>query len=177
MWVGYDEPREIGRDASGGVIAVPIWTAFMKEATRGQPAEAFKTSTGLKRVALCPVSGERAGKGCYLAQEEAQALFHSQVLESAAPAETGSSLGASLGGVPLAATATATAPQPLTPPEQLTPPMPIYYDYVRTINTPAPCPLHPDAAPEPGVSPVRNDWGYCDVFPDEAAAGLILTFR
>jgi penicillin-binding protein 1A len=36
VWVGYDQPRTIRREGYAAELAVPMWTRFMKAATKGQ---------------------------------------------------------------------------------------------------------------------------------------------
>ena len=38
MWVGYDQPQTIRRNGYAAELAVPMWTRFMKAATKGQKA-------------------------------------------------------------------------------------------------------------------------------------------
>ena len=35
VWVGYDQPRPIRANGYASALAVPLWTQFMKTATRG----------------------------------------------------------------------------------------------------------------------------------------------
>src|SRR5712692_5979434 len=58
VWVGYDRPRSLGKDETGARVAVPIWTAFMKEALHGSPVEDFPIPEG---VVLVPVDLSMAG--------------------------------------------------------------------------------------------------------------------
>ena len=58
VWVGYDRPRSLGKDETGARVAVPIWTAFMKEALHGAPVEDFPIPEG---VVLVPVDLSMAG--------------------------------------------------------------------------------------------------------------------
>ena len=58
VWVGYDRPRSLGKDETGSRVAVPIWTAFMKEALHGSPVEDFPIPEG---VVLVPVDLSMAG--------------------------------------------------------------------------------------------------------------------
>jgi len=42
VWVGYDDSSiSLGKKATGGVIACPIWTQFMKKALEGEPVLDF----------------------------------------------------------------------------------------------------------------------------------------
>src|SRR5436189_4186016 len=58
VWVGYDRPRSLGKDETGSRVAVPIWTAFMKEALAGKPVEDFPVPEG---VVVMPVDLSAAG--------------------------------------------------------------------------------------------------------------------
>ena len=42
VWVGFDQPRTILPNGFAGTIAVPVWAAFMKAATRGDKPEWLK---------------------------------------------------------------------------------------------------------------------------------------
>ncbi len=37
VWVGYDNPRNLGSSETGGGLSLPIWINFMCEALRGVP--------------------------------------------------------------------------------------------------------------------------------------------
>lgn len=37
VWVGYDNPRNLGSRETGGGLSLPIWIAFMQEALKGVP--------------------------------------------------------------------------------------------------------------------------------------------
>jgi len=39
VWVGYDQPQTIRRGGYAAELAVPMWTRFMKVATKGDPAK------------------------------------------------------------------------------------------------------------------------------------------
>lgn len=38
-WVGYDQPRNLGRRETGGGLSLPIWISFMREALKNTPVE------------------------------------------------------------------------------------------------------------------------------------------
>lgn len=38
-WVGYDNPRNLGRRETGGGLSLPIWISFMREALKNTPVE------------------------------------------------------------------------------------------------------------------------------------------
>jgi 1A family penicillin-binding protein len=64
VWVGFDQPHTIIRNGFAGDIAVPIWAAFMKTATRGEKPEYFKAPAGVTTASVCRMSGKLANEGC-----------------------------------------------------------------------------------------------------------------
>jgi penicillin-binding protein 1A len=56
VWVGYDQPRTIGREAYGSRYALPIWADFMRRAAQRRRPAAFEQPSGLREVELCNVS-------------------------------------------------------------------------------------------------------------------------
>jgi penicillin-binding protein 1A len=64
VWVGFDTPAPIGREAYGARIAAPIWSEFMKRTARVLPAREFPEPDGLQEVQLCRVSYLRPVAGC-----------------------------------------------------------------------------------------------------------------
>jgi penicillin-binding protein 1A len=64
VWVGYDQPATIGRDAFGSRVALPIWADFMRRTARLlKPAE-FTMPTGLREEELCRISHLRPVEDC-----------------------------------------------------------------------------------------------------------------
>ncbi len=41
-WVGFDQPRSLGRNESGHSLALPIWLAAMQRASAGRPRRSFR---------------------------------------------------------------------------------------------------------------------------------------
>ena len=64
VWVGFDQPKTIGRDASGSRYALPIWSDFMRRASRRRVPAAFEAPAGLTEEPLCRVSYMRPVEGC-----------------------------------------------------------------------------------------------------------------
>jgi penicillin-binding protein 1A len=52
VWIGYDRPRSLGRDETGGRLAGPIWTAYMARIIGDSPKEDFPIP---QRVAIVSV--------------------------------------------------------------------------------------------------------------------------
>jgi 1A family penicillin-binding protein len=64
VWVGFDQPRQIGREAYGSRYAAPIWSDFMRRAARSRAPGDFERPGGLKEATLCRVSYARPVEGC-----------------------------------------------------------------------------------------------------------------
>jgi penicillin-binding protein 1A len=63
VWVGFDDMRSLGEKQTGGRVAAPIWTAFMKEALADRPVETFSVPPGIEFVEVDPRSGLLAPPG------------------------------------------------------------------------------------------------------------------
>ncbi len=63
VWVGFDEKESLGPRETGGRVAAPIWTDFMKAALDGKPIEDFAVPQGIVLTQINPKSGERALPG------------------------------------------------------------------------------------------------------------------
>ncbi|MFY9942632.1 MAG: PBP1A family penicillin-binding protein [Desulfobacterales bacterium] len=61
VWVGRDDQRPIGPEATGARSALPIWIDFMRAALAGRPTAGFDVPPDLTRVLLDPASGLPAG--------------------------------------------------------------------------------------------------------------------
>jgi penicillin-binding protein 1A len=64
VWIGFDQPKTIIANGYGGEVAVPIWAAFMKTATRGDKADWFDRPPNVVGTNVCRVSGRLANAGC-----------------------------------------------------------------------------------------------------------------
>jgi penicillin-binding protein 1A len=64
VWVGFDQPRTIGPEAYGSRYAAPIWSDFMRRASRIRPPGEFEAPSGLKEATLCRVSYQRPVEAC-----------------------------------------------------------------------------------------------------------------
>jgi penicillin-binding protein 1A len=71
VWFGYDNPRSIGRDASGGRLAGPAWAEFYTTGWREAPAaNAWAPPAGLVARTVDPETGDLAGPYCPRRQAE-----------------------------------------------------------------------------------------------------------
>ncbi|MEP2118749.1 penicillin-binding transpeptidase domain-containing protein, partial [Bauldia litoralis] len=52
VFVGYDQPRNLGRSSTGGQLAAPIFVDFMKEALADKPAIPFRVPPGMNFIPI-----------------------------------------------------------------------------------------------------------------------------
>jgi penicillin-binding protein 1A len=64
VWVGYDQPAPIGKEAFGSRIALPIWTDFMRRTARTLKPREFTIPDGLQEQELCRISYLRPVESC-----------------------------------------------------------------------------------------------------------------
>jgi 1A family penicillin-binding protein len=69
VWVGFDQPASIGRDAYGARVALPIWADFMKRTARQLPPSDFAVPPGIHSEELCSVSYLAPVDGCPIYSE------------------------------------------------------------------------------------------------------------
>ena len=62
-WVGFDNPRALGRGEVGGRAALPAWIEFMRTALKRIPDVPPTPPDTLSRIAIDPKTGERARPG------------------------------------------------------------------------------------------------------------------
>ena len=58
-WIGYDQPRTLGNNETGGVAALPIWVSFMQKALKGVPEKPLQLPEGVITVRVNPETGLR----------------------------------------------------------------------------------------------------------------------
>jgi len=63
VYMGYDKPRHLGHNVTGGHVAAPIVKDFLKAALADKPAVPFRVPPGIKLVRVDPKTGLRAGPG------------------------------------------------------------------------------------------------------------------
>ena len=60
VYVGFDEPRTLGRYETGAAAALPVFQYFMQEALKGVPDEPFRMPNGIKLVRINHDTGKPA---------------------------------------------------------------------------------------------------------------------
>ena len=71
VWFGLDQPAPIMREGFAGTVAVPAWARFMSAATKGAKPEWYRMPSDVEKVAICRLSGMRAGPRCHEAHADA----------------------------------------------------------------------------------------------------------
>jgi len=61
VYLGYDKPRQIARNATGGQLAAPIVRDFLKVALADKPAVPFRVPAGIKLIRVDVKTGLRVG--------------------------------------------------------------------------------------------------------------------
>jgi penicillin-binding protein 1A len=63
LYMGYDKPQNLGKGATGGGLAAPIFKEFMGEQLKDKPIVDFKVPEGMKLIAINRKTGMRANEG------------------------------------------------------------------------------------------------------------------
>jgi penicillin-binding protein 1A len=58
-WIGFDQPRTLGNNETGGVAALPIWIAYMQRALKGVPETPLAAPDGVVSLRINGESGLR----------------------------------------------------------------------------------------------------------------------
>jgi penicillin-binding protein 1A len=61
-WMGFDHPRSLGGQETGGQAALPMWVRYMSQALQGAPDEPYPVPDGIVSVKINLATGERAGE-------------------------------------------------------------------------------------------------------------------
>ena len=57
-WIGYDQPKTLGRGETGAQAALPIWMDYMAKALNGVPMAAFTMPEGVVEAKIDPQTGK-----------------------------------------------------------------------------------------------------------------------
>lgn len=58
-WIGFDQPRSLGRGETGAQAALPIWIDFMADALKKVPQTGFSVPSGVVSATIDPQTGLR----------------------------------------------------------------------------------------------------------------------
>jgi penicillin-binding protein 1A len=62
-WIGFDNPRSLGRNETGSQAALPMWISYMGQALKGVPEQALTPPPGLMAARIDPATGLRIQDG------------------------------------------------------------------------------------------------------------------
>ena len=60
VYVGYDEPKSLGRYETGSKTALPIFKNFIKNAVNKKDARPFKVAKNIEMMVIDPITGQKA---------------------------------------------------------------------------------------------------------------------
>ncbi|MBA3446865.1 MAG: penicillin-binding protein 1A, partial [Pseudaminobacter sp.] len=63
LYLGFDQPKTLGKGSTGGGLAAPIFKEFMAEALEGVPPTEFQVPEGMKLIAINRKTGMQANEG------------------------------------------------------------------------------------------------------------------
>ena len=63
VYVGFDEPKSLGRYETGSKTALPIFKAFIKNAVKKKDARPFKVAKNIKMMVIDLITGKKANFG------------------------------------------------------------------------------------------------------------------
>ena len=58
-WIGFDQPKTLGNNETGGVAALPIWISYMQRALKGVPEKPVETPEGVLSLRINAETGLR----------------------------------------------------------------------------------------------------------------------
>jgi penicillin-binding protein 1A len=65
VWMGFDQPRPIVADATGGRLAAPVWARMMLRYYQGRPVpQAWSPPSGIIETSVDPATGLALAPGC-----------------------------------------------------------------------------------------------------------------
>ena len=59
-WIGYDQPKPLGGQETGGKAALPMWIGYMSKVLRGSPDVPYAAPEGVVSLKINPATGDQA---------------------------------------------------------------------------------------------------------------------
>lgn len=90
-WTGYDEPKSLGNNETGGRVALPIWIDYMNIALKDIPVAQYKIPNGVLATKINPITGFRETSGTmteYFFNEQLPPLAETPLYFEQSPKET-----------------------------------------------------------------------------------------
>jgi penicillin-binding protein 1A len=63
LYLGFDQPKSLGKGSTGGGLAAPVFKEFMKTALKDVPKTEFQVPEGMQLISINRKTGMRAGEG------------------------------------------------------------------------------------------------------------------
>jgi len=60
VYIGFDEPKSLGKYETGGKTALPVFKSFIKNAVKKDDARPFKVAKNIKMMVVDPLTGKKA---------------------------------------------------------------------------------------------------------------------
>ena len=62
-WIGFDNPKSLGNNETGGHAALPMWMSYMGKALKGVPVAVYTPPAGITTAKINPETGLREANG------------------------------------------------------------------------------------------------------------------
>ncbi|SEO80254.1 penicillin-binding protein 1A [Nitrosovibrio sp. Nv6] len=62
-WIGFDNPKSLGTNETGGHAALPMWMSYMGKVLKGTPVAAYAPPAGITTAKINPETGLREADG------------------------------------------------------------------------------------------------------------------
>ena len=62
-WIGFDNPRSLGKNETGSQAALPMWISYIGQALKGVPEQALTPPPGVIALRIDPATGMRSATG------------------------------------------------------------------------------------------------------------------
>jgi penicillin-binding protein 1A len=62
-WIGFDTPRSLGNNETGGHAALPMWISYMSKVLKGVPMTSYAPPSGITVAKINPATGFREPEG------------------------------------------------------------------------------------------------------------------
>jgi penicillin-binding protein 1A len=62
-WIGFDNPKSLGNNETGGRAALPMWMSYMSKALKGVPTATYTPPAGITTAKINPETGLREAHG------------------------------------------------------------------------------------------------------------------
>jgi penicillin-binding protein 1A len=99
VWIGFDRPKPILEDGSGGELAAPVWARIIRATERGETPEAWKAPAGVVERQVIVANDRVVAPGCRARGETYEEVFlRGHVPEAVCPRGTATEEPEGIGG-------------------------------------------------------------------------------